>query len=238
MSGTDPLASAHWPLGWSRARLVNSTSSDLLDLPDDERDTMYDSLRRILGPEGFKALLDEMSTNYKARLAAAAADDDDETAGAAAGGADDDEDHLPPHLRAPFLATLGRLYPDGAGEAGMMGQWGFVVYRLVAYGDDDGRQWAAFREKWDGIVRERMRNYDGVPGVAEAMRCLEFRWVEDRALEGASWEYVARYVGILRLETSPPSPLPFLSFPHASCTQSHGHQSTDSFKVGIKGFFF
>ena len=101
MSGIDPLASAHWPLGWSRARLVNSTSSDLLDLPDDERDAMCDSLRRILGPEGFKALLDEMSTNYKARLAAAA--DDDETA-AAAGGADDDDDeeHLPPHLRAPF----------------------------------------------------------------------------------------------------------------------------------------
>lgn len=177
---------------------------------------MYDSLRQLLGPDGFKSLLDEMSANYKARLSAA----DDETVAA---GADDDE-QLPPHLRAPFLATLSRLYQGGDGGDGRgMGTWGFVVYRLVAYGDDeDGRQWAAFREKWDGIVRERMANYEGVPGVAQAMRCLEFRWVEDRGLEGASWEAVARYVGIYDLK--PPLslslPLPSLCLfcPHASCT--------------------
>ena len=198
MSGTDPITSAHWPPGWSRNRLVNSTSSDLLDLPDSERDLMYDSLRQTLGPDGFQALLAEMSTNYKARLSAAAADDDDETDAAAADDDGDDgrEEQLPPHLRAPFLATLSRLYPGGA-EASM-GPWGFVVYRLVASGDDDDdddeRQWAAFREKWDGIARERLRDYDGVPGVAEAMSHLEFKWIEERALEGASWESVARYV--------------------------------------------
>ncbi len=146
---------------------------------------MYDSLRSILGPDGFKALLREMSDNYKARLAAEEAVDEQQTS-------------LPPHLRAPFLAALQRLYPHAEDESsssnGTKRPWGFVVYRLAGYGDEEG-QWASFRERWDGIARERLRNYDGVPGVVEAVESLEFRWIEDREqLEGASLEFVARYV--------------------------------------------
>ena len=162
MSGTDPIDSAYWPPGWSHNRLVNSTSSELLDLPDDERNRMNDSLREVLDPEDFKALLNEMSTNYKARLAA----EEESTT------ASDDEQELPPHLRAPFLATLRRLYPNETS----FGNWSFVFYRL-AYGDE--QQWATFRKRWNEILSEQLRYYDGVPGVAEAMQQLEFRWIDD-----------------------------------------------------------
>ena len=117
MSGADPTDSAYWPPGRSRNRLVNSTSSELPDLPDDERNGMNDSVREVLDPEDFKALLHEMSTNYKARLAA----EEESTA------AGDEEQELPPQLRARFLATLRRLYPNEASS----GNWGFVVYRLA-----------------------------------------------------------------------------------------------------------
>ena len=123
---------------------------------------MNDTLREVLDPEDFKALLNEMRTNYKARLAV----EEESTA------AGDDEQELPPHLRAPFLATLHRLYPNEAS----FGNWGFVVYRL-AYGDE--QQWAAFRKRWNEILCERLRNYDGVPEFTEAMQQLEFRWIDD-----------------------------------------------------------
>ena len=147
---------------------------------------MYDSLRTLLGPDGFKALLREMSTNYQARLAA-----EDEQ--------QQQQPELPPRLRAPFLATLERLYPDPGNANG----WGFVVYRLAAHGDE--RLWAALRERWDGIVRERLRNYEGVPGVAEAVQQIEFRWIEYGELEGATLGTVAKYVRVFAF---------FVPFPH------------------------
>lgn len=177
MSGTDPIDSAYWPPGWSRNRLVKSTSSELLDLPDKKRDRMNNSPREVLDPENYKALLNEMSTHYKARLAA-------EEGSTAAG---DGEQELPPHLRAPFLATLRRLYPNEAS----FGNWGFVVYPL-AYRDE--QQWVAFLKWWNEILSEQLRNYDGVLGVAEAVQQLEFRWIDDQELEGASLESIARYV--------------------------------------------
>lgn len=179
----DPIESASWPPGWSRDRLVNASCSDILDIPENEKDRMFDSLRKILGPEGFKALLHEMSTNYKARMAAEAGDEQ--------------EPELLAHLRAPFLATLQQLYREGG-----MGQWGFVVYRLVY--DDEG-QWAAFRNKWDEIMKDRLRSYDGVPGVAEAMQQLEFKWIEDRELEGTSFGSIARYVRAHWIVPPPPN---------------------------------
>ena len=151
---------------------------------------MFDSLREILGPEGFKALLHEMSTNYEARLAAEAGDEQ--------------EPELPAHLRAPFLATLQQLYLEGG-----MGQWGFVVYRLVY--DDEG-QWAAFRNKWDEIMKDLLQFYDDVPRVADAMQHLEFRWNEDRELEGASFGSIARYVRAHWIVRTP-----------SQCTSSHAY---------------
>lgn len=64
--------------------------------------------------------------------------------------------------------------------------------------------WEAFRERRDGIVRERLGSREGVPGVAEAVQQVEFRWVEERKLEGARLGSVARHVRAHWI-----SPLPF-----------------------------
>lgn len=175
MSSSDPTASSavYWPPGWSRTRLVHSSSADILDIDDDERDRMYASLRETLGTDGFDNLLAEMSANYKARLAAE---------NNANSNNDEDDGALPPHLRAPFLAPLARLYPGGGSSGGE--EWGFVVYRLLGDAVDDEEQWTAFRERWDRIIDDRLGNYDGVPGVLEARQRLRFRWVEERGLNG------------------------------------------------------
>lgn len=146
-----------------------------------------------------------MSSNYKARLAR-----------------DDEQQELPPYLRAPFLATLQCLYPhddddDDDGAAISKKPWGFVVYRLAGYGDEG--LWAAFRERWDGIVGERLGNYEGVPGVAEAVQQVEFRWVEERELEGAGLGSVARYVCLYALDFPTPIPPNAHEIMRASVTQ-------------------
>lgn len=129
---------------------------------------MYASLNETLGTDNFDNLLAEMSANYKARLAAG------KNANGNSDNNNEDDGALPPHLRAPFLAPLAHLYPDDGGSGG---EWGFVAYRLLGDAVDE-KQWTAFRERWDRIIDERLRNYDDVPGVLEARQRLRFRWVE------------------------------------------------------------
>lgn len=163
MSTTLP---SYFPPGWDKEKLLDASSDDLLELPDHERIAMFDGLKAALGPEGFQTLLYEISTRYKARLAAAEA------------GHPQPEDELPPELRAPFLATLQRIYLRGK-----WGEWGFVVFRTT-FGEDE--KWASLRQRWDEIVEERLSDYGGVMGVDEAKRLLRFHWVDqDPALDAA-----------------------------------------------------
>ena len=155
---------------------------------------MYDSLRSTLGPIGFKELLNEMSRNYKARLAAEEAATSRNSPGEENQAREED---LPSHIRAPFLATLDRLYSGTGG----VGEWGFVVYRL-AYGDDDDDDddegWAGFRERWDGLVDSRLDTYDAVPGLSAARSHLRFHWDEGSQLQGTSFvDVAARYRSLL-----------------------------------------
>lgn len=117
---------------------------------------MYASLRETLDIDGFKDFLAEMSVNYKARLAAE---------NNANNSSSENEVALPSHLRVPLLVLLACLCPSG-GSSGA--EWDFVVYRMLGDAVEDGDQWAAFRERWDRIVDERLGNYNGVPGIIEA----------------------------------------------------------------------
>ena len=156
--------SIYFPPGWNKERLLNASSDELLELSNSERIAMYDSLKASLGSEGFQSLLREMSNRYKARLAAENPS------------SPNPEDDLSPEIRAPFLATLKRIYP---GDSEDWGEWGFAVFRTT-FGEDE--KWAALRLRWDEIVEERLKNYDGVPGVDKARRLLRFHWVEDSTL--------------------------------------------------------
>jgi hypothetical protein len=69
MSNLDPIPGAYWPDGWSKEFLLHATSADILSLPEDEKDRMFDSLRSALGPDGFMELMTEVSRNHKARVA-------------------------------------------------------------------------------------------------------------------------------------------------------------------------
>jgi len=50
----------------------------------------------------------------------------------------------------------------------------------------EAEKWAILRRCWDQIAEDRLKNYDGVPGVEEARRLLRFRWVEDPVLDDAA----------------------------------------------------
>lgn len=91
--------SVYFPPQWVNDKLSHAFSEDLLKLSDEDRTTIFDSRKMTLGPDGFKALLQDVSNNYKARMAAA------EKASSS-----DLNDELPPEIRAPFLASLKQLY--------------------------------------------------------------------------------------------------------------------------------
>ena len=69
MSSFDPIPGAFWPEGWSKDFLLHATSTDIMSLPEEEKDRMFDSLRSALGTSGFQELMTEASRNHKARVA-------------------------------------------------------------------------------------------------------------------------------------------------------------------------
>jgi hypothetical protein len=80
MSSPDTITGTYWPNGWSKEYLLHATSADILSLPEDEKNRMFDSLRSDLGTSGFMELMTEASRNHKARVA------QEEAARVAAGG--------------------------------------------------------------------------------------------------------------------------------------------------------
>ena len=142
---------------------------------------MFDSLRAALGPDGFKTLSEEMSRNYKARAQAAA---DAE----ASGGDDGGIQHLPPHLRAPFLGTLEDVYPGSDDGSAGVGEWGFIVYRIASFYTADESRWSLFWTRWQSIVDEKIRAYMDVPGVSAAAQRLRFPVITHNGRGGSARE--------------------------------------------------
>ena len=169
----------YWPPGWSRDRLVNAASQDLLDLGDEQKDRMFNSLKSVLGPSGFKALLDEMSRNYKARVAA----EDD-----AIGRTTPDIDDLPAEAQAGFFRVLR--------ERGLEGQeWGFVAFRTCCYGSEEDERWQRFRGWWDVVVDgvfEEVKDVEGLSSEVGARDRWNVKWVEEEQLEGVAVDECAR----------------------------------------------
>jgi hypothetical protein len=63
-------------------------------------------------------------------------------------------------------------------------QWGFVVFRTCAYGNE--ARWGEMRRRWDQIIDEEIGERSlAAPGAREARQKLQFQWVEDPKLEGA-----------------------------------------------------
>ena len=167
-----------YPPGWNYDRLLNASGDDLMTLSDSQRTTLFDGLKAAHGEDGFRAIMQEMSRRYRARVEAAKSEETKQQER---------------ELRAPFIQTLNSVFRSPAIED--WGTWGFVVFRTTPYaGDEHETRWAEFRERWDALIEEQVAPHRGsLAKVDRAIELLEFRWVEDPELEGVDSVEVARY---------------------------------------------
>jgi len=181
MSSLDSIPGAYWPEGWSKDFLLHATSADIMSLPEEEKDRMFDSLRSALGPSGFLELMSEASRNHKARVA------QEEAARVAVGG---EKIQTVDELRRTevplYMKALQRYYPGD-------GPWGFVVFRTCCY--DDGQRWSHFISKWDAVIAAMFDRESTVEGTVEVNRRFTIHWVEDPQLESATPQQVAKRYG-------------------------------------------
>lgn len=87
-------------------------------------------------------------------------------------------------IKPDFITTVEKQYSNRP--------WGFIIYRMTAYGDDDG--WKSFRSRFDASIAMQFDKVAGRPGVSEARPRFQLRWMEDPTLEGVAIQDVARSV--------------------------------------------
>lgn len=166
-----------YPPGWTHDRLLNASGDDLMTLSDAQRTTLFDGLKATHGEDGFRAIMQEMSLRYRARVEAAKSEDTKQQER---------------ELRAPFIQTLNSVFRSLATED--WGKWGFVVFRTTPYAGEHETRWAEFRRRWDATIEEEVAPHRGSKvKVDRAIELLEFRWVEDPELEGVDAAEVARF---------------------------------------------
>ncbi|KAG9838270.1 hypothetical protein KCU98_g10261, partial [Aureobasidium melanogenum] len=176
MSSLDSIPGAYWPDGWSKEFLLHATSANILSLPEDEKNRMFDSLRSALGTNGFKELMTEASRNYKARVA------QEEAARVAAGGEKiQTMDELRKTEAPLYMKALQQYYPGDT-------PWGFVVLKTCCYDDDE--RWNQFRSKWDAVIASSFNRESLVDGISDVNRRFTIKWIEDLQLDGASLQQV------------------------------------------------
>lgn len=169
MSSLGSIPGAYWPDGWSKEFLLHATSADILSLPEDEKNRMFDSLRSALGTDGFMELMTEASRNHKVRVA------QEEAARVAAGGE-----------KTQTMDELQQYYPGDT-------PWGFVIFKTCCYDDDE--RWSRFKFKWDAVIASMFDKESLVDGISDANRRFTITWIEDRQLEGASLQQVTERYG-------------------------------------------
>ncbi|GES66433.1 ABC transporter, integral membrane type 1 [Aspergillus terreus] len=87
-------------------------------------------------------------------------------------------DELPPYIDT--LKNVFKFEPDWS-------EWGFIVFRATAYGPEADAQSVEFRRRWDQVIEEGHADQRGFhPKSDRAIQLLQFQWVEDPVLEGAS----------------------------------------------------
>lgn len=176
MSSLGSIPGAYWPDGWSKEFLLHATSTDILSLPEDEKNRMFDSLRSALGTNGFKELMTEARRNHKARVA------QEEVARVAAGGEKiQTMDELRKTEMPLYMKALQKHYPGDQ-------PWGFVVFRTCCYDDDE--RWTQFKSKWDAMVASSFDQKSLVDGISEINHRFMIAWIEDPQLQGASLQQV------------------------------------------------
>ena len=162
----------YYPPGWDRERMLNADDEERETPTPEQLDTFRQGLRAELGEKGMEEFQMESFKRWKQRQKRKQAE-----AAAAAVDVPPPVRNPPPYLETMNLATQrnGREWP----------QWGFVVFRTASYTDEE--RWQTMRRRWDRMIDEQFRQDDfAVPGVREAKQKLQFHWIEDPELEGAS----------------------------------------------------
>jgi len=168
-----------YPEGWTHEDLFNKPLDDILALPDDQRTTLFDGLKATFGEDGFNEIKQEINRRHWARREAA----------------EESKQESVQELLATFIRNLNSVFQTETTED--WGNWGFVVFRTTPYGGEHETQWAEFRRRWDALIEEGLAPYRGtLPKVDKAISLLQFQWVEQPELEGASAAEVARYVSL------------------------------------------
>lgn len=88
------------------------------------------------------------------------------------------------NVKPKFVRVVEKLYKDQ--------EWGFVCFRTAGYGDE--KRWAACKMLFEEIVQKQLERYEGMPGVEDVARMLQFWIIGSPALEGTSMAHVAKYV--------------------------------------------
>ncbi|KAI9750888.1 MAG: hypothetical protein M4579_006264 [Chaenotheca gracillima] len=171
---------SYLPPGWTEEKFNTATAKDLEDLPID---VLLNTIGRCKATGVTSETLIEAEIAARRALANAARLE----AGLPA---------LPERSKTSYVKII---------EDYELGEWGYVVYRTGAYGDD--ARWEQFMKRWQELVDEQVDPALG-DGVQMAKDRLRFKFVEDKdQFEKASMEDIAMHYQELRGESLIPEGL-------------------------------
>jgi hypothetical protein len=161
-----------YPPGWDYERVMTGTNEDFATLTEEQKMTLYNGLReaglyQAWEDKTMKQVREDMEAE---RLVEEATQTEEQK-------------FADREIEAPYIDTLKLVFkfePEWL-------EWGFVIFRATAYGPEGDAQWAEFRRRWDQIIEEGHAHRRGFrPKSDRAIELLQFQWVEDPSLAGAS----------------------------------------------------
>ncbi|KAK3299585.1 uncharacterized protein B0H64DRAFT_102378 [Chaetomium fimeti] len=160
-------SSSYWPAGWNFDKFSRATDEDRASLPEGELEKMQAGLRDVLGDRGVGALAMYLYREEQKRA---------KETGARSEAAPSGSESAKPASTPDWLRNWRRRH---RGQ-----KWGFVAFRTVLYGDEEG--WDGYKKRLDGIVSMAFeREGGGLEDWEQAKDNFELRWIEDPELAGA-----------------------------------------------------
>lgn len=161
---------SYYPPGWNKDRWQSATEEEFATLSDEQFATFHRGIRADLGEDGAEDFFDEMDKRQtEVRAAASPA----------------------PAAATQQIPNFVRALDHSRAEDGGFFEWGFVVFRTAGY-DDEG----VVKDVKEKLEAQVDRQFDAAGGSADVQRAREkFRltWIEQKDLDGATPQEVARY---------------------------------------------
>jgi hypothetical protein len=161
-----------YPPGWDYERVMTGTNEDFATLTEEQKNTLYNGLREAGLYQAWEdKIMKQVREDMEAERLAEEATKTEK------------QKFADREIEAPYIDTLKLVFkfePEWL-------EWGFVIFRATAYGPEGDAQWAEFRRRWDQIIEEgHAHRREFHPKSDRAIELLQFQWVEDPSLAGAS----------------------------------------------------